>query len=148
MRTMHRITAATLLALLLITGQHAYAAETKVITMSCDGTFLLDTGKQEKREPINKVGVVVNLDEQAVSFDGYRARIMEVDEANINFGGTPTQRIEDIITGDIDRVTGHLIVTLFISTRTKPRDPSMKPDPDDLLMSRYDVFCKVTSRLF
>jgi hypothetical protein len=65
---MSRIAATTLLALLLLmAGQYARAAEPKVITLSCDGT-LTDTygikpGAAELRQPMQKVGVVVNLDE-------------------------------------------------------------------------------------
>ena len=84
---MSRIAATTLLALLLLmAGQHARAAEPKVITMSCDGT-LTSRVDNVKPEPMKKMGVVVNLDERTVSFLGYVAHIKDVDAANITFGG-------------------------------------------------------------
>ena len=96
---------------------HARAAENepKVITLSCDGTLTRTYGanKPADPEPLQKTGVVVNLDEQTVFFLGYVVPIYDVDEASINFGA---RQIVDYgfsvaITGNIDRVTGRMDVT-------------------------------------
>ena len=63
-----------LLALLLISRQHTRAAETNVITLSCDGTF---TNSDTMPEPVGSMDIVVNFDERTVYFLGYLAR-MEV----------------------------------------------------------------------
>jgi hypothetical protein len=95
--------AAVLLALLLTAGQRA-AAEPKVITLSCDGT-VHDT----KDEPLQKMGVVVNLDERTVSFGGYVVPSVNVDAAYITFDYNKKQSgFESQISGDVDRVTGDM----------------------------------------
>jgi hypothetical protein len=150
-----RIAAATLLVPLLVPGQHARAAEPKVITLSCDGTFTDTTYRDANPEPMKNMGVVVNLDARTVSFMGYVARIKDVDEANISFGGSQIgEHKEDYrisITGDIDRVTGHMIAT----TTTSDPTPTTRRGDDDLekflpagTIFHYDVLCKVTNRLF
>jgi hypothetical protein len=125
-------------------GQLARAAEPKVITMSCDGTIINTYGIKNKPadpEPMKNMGVVVNLDARTVSFAGYVARIKDVDEAIISFGGRQIgERKEGYrisIRGDIDRVTGHMDAT------TTTSDPTQRPyDPDPVIL------CKVTDRLF
>jgi hypothetical protein len=112
------------------------AADPKIITLSCDGT-LTDTTHQPK--PIEKVGVVANLNERTVSFMGWVAPINNVDAAGINFNGKPvggpegdTQRID----GYLDRVTGHMIADTTTSSLNSP------------IRDHYDVLCKVTNRVF
>jgi hypothetical protein len=110
------------------------AAEPTVITLSCDGT-LTDTTHQPK--PIEKMGVVANLNERTVSFMGWVAPIVNVDAAGINFDGKPVggvfpQRID----GYLDRVTGHMIADTTTSTLNSP------------IRDHYDVLCKATDRVF
>jgi len=76
------------------------------------------------------MGVVVNLDEQTVSFQGNIARIIIVDAAHIDFGGEqvegPLAQLErstghrQNITSMIDRLTGHMHAssanTIVVST--------------------------------
>ena len=66
----------TLLALLLMAGQQARAADPAVITLSCNGKI---TDSEPK--PVEKMGVVANLKERTVSFMGFIAPISTVDAA-------------------------------------------------------------------
>ena len=67
----HIIKVAALAMLSLVSGDHTPAAENdgKVITLSCDGTLTRTYGanKPADPEPLQKTGVVVNLDEQTGS---------------------------------------------------------------------------------
>jgi hypothetical protein len=126
----------SLLALLLISGQYTRAAETNVITLSCDGTF---TNSDTRPEPVGTVDIVVNFDERTVYFLGYLAR-MEVDTTYIHFN---LERFVGVrfgvflMDGYINRVTGHMTATTFRAT-----------DPSDVhaVTSHYDLLCKVTNR--
>ncbi len=69
---------------LLLTAEQPAVAEPEVITLSCDGTVTQDTNKPK---PVQKLGVVVNLDKRTVSFGGYVAPIKAADAANVFFGG-------------------------------------------------------------
>ena len=68
----HLIKIAALPLLLLVLGGHARAAENegKVIALSCEGTLIRTYGANQPAdpEPLQKTGVVVNLDEQTGSF--------------------------------------------------------------------------------
>ena len=141
---MRRISKTTALALLpLVLGGHARAAENepKLITLSCDGTLTPTYGanKPEAPRPLQKTGVIVNLDERTVFFLGYVAPIYDVEEAAINFGG---RLIVDYgfsiaIMGNIDRATGRMDVTTVLS------DPTKQPDPNTATI-HYDVICEAT----
>jgi len=143
----HIIEIATLATLLLVSGDHAPAAENegKVITLSCDGSFARTYGanKPADPEPLQKTGVVMNLDEQTVFFLGYVVPIESVDEVSINFGA---RQIVDYgfsigIRGHIDRASGRMDVTTTTIDPTKPNDP-------DIATLRYDVVCKATNSGF
>jgi hypothetical protein len=136
---MPRIAATTMLALLLMVGQHARAAEPKVITLSCDGTFTNVTP-----EPMEKMGVVVNLDERTVSFAGYVARFKEADPGSIAFFGTQDDEIG--IMGVIDRITGHMDAMITFPARPTNENDPKKFGPRSTF--RYDLLCKVGNRLF
>ena len=121
----------------LVLGGHARAAE-NVITLSCDGTLTPTYGanKPADPQPLQKTGVVVNLDEQTVFFLGYVVPIDDVDEASINFGG---MQIVDYgfsiaVRGNIDRVTGRMDATTVLS------DPTKQPDPNTATI-HYDAVC-------
>jgi hypothetical protein len=77
---------------------------------------------------------------------GYVARIKDVDAANINFGGPQIgERKEGYrisISGDFDRVTGHMDAT------TTTSDPTQRPYDPNPVIRHYEVLCKVTNRLF
>jgi hypothetical protein len=121
---MHRFLWCGLLCYFLAVG-HLRAAENepKVITLSCDGTLTPTYGSNEPAapQPLQKTGVVVNLEEQTVFFLGYVIPILDVDEASINYGG---RQIVDYgfsigITGHIDRPSGRMDVRTMISDPTK-----------------------------
>src|SRR6516165_1806232 len=81
----------------------AQAEETTVITLSCDGTTKVYVKREESNiNPVTKMGMVVNLAERTVSFDGHVAHIDHVDAAVIYFGG---DSVKDT-TGYIDGKTG------------------------------------------
>jgi copper chaperone CopZ len=94
-------------ALLSLATCLAQAAEPIVITLTCEGTVKTNVGNNEgQRKAINKVGVVVDLPEQTVSFEGYVAHIENVDAAIVFFGAG-----EDHATGEIDRASGLMSAT-------------------------------------
>jgi hypothetical protein len=137
----HIIEIAALATLLLVSGDHAPAAENegKVITLSCDGSLARTYGanKPADPEPLQKTGVVVNLDEQTVFFLGYVVPIKSVDGAIINFSGTliVDYGFSISISGHIDRASGRMDVTTVTLDPTKPNDP-------DIAALRYDVGCE------
>jgi hypothetical protein len=145
----------TLLALLLMAGQQARAADPAVITLSCDGKITDTSGLSVGHDlkPVEKMGIVANLNERTVSFMGFIASISTVDAAAINFNGEqlgPAGQIASEvglkmrIDGILDRVTGHMVADVW--TYKKGAD-----DPASLLgdvTNHYDVLCKATNRVF
>jgi hypothetical protein len=109
-------------ALLSLVTCIAQAAEPTIIALSCDGTVKTNVGNNEgPREAINKVGVVVDLAEQTVSFAGYVAHIENVD-ADVVFFGSGT----DAAIGDINRASGVMSATAVKGNRA----------------TSYELFCK------
>jgi hypothetical protein len=138
----HIIKSAALALVPLVLISHTRADEPKLITLSCEGTLTPTYGanKPETPQPLQKTGVVINLDEQTVFFLGYVAPIYDVDEASINFGG---KQVVDYgfsiaIRGNIDRVTGRMDATTALS------DPTKQPDPNAATV-HYDVVCKAST---
>jgi hypothetical protein len=144
---MRRTAATSLLALVLMAGEHAAAQTPTIINLSCDGTVLpaLSTGKEEG-DPVKKMGMVVNLAERTVTISGVSVTtpIDRADAASISFnatevpysfsaGGTGTMTVW----GQLDRVTG----AAYVSTTTT----IIK---DKASTQSYDLVCKVTNRLF
>jgi hypothetical protein len=84
----HLVKTTMLALLLLVPGDQARAAENEpnAITLSCDGmlTATYAANKSEASQPLQKTGLVVNLDEQTVFFLGYVVPIEGVGEAGIN----------------------------------------------------------------
>ena len=119
----------------------AYAADPIVFALSCDGT--VDVTGWSKPQPTERMGVVVNLEEQTVSFEGWVARIEYADATLIRFGGKQLgQQIKGMditILGQIDRVTGHMAASTSMS------DPNSKTSDID---STFDMYCKATNRVF
>jgi hypothetical protein len=139
----HIIQIAALALMSLVLGGHGRATENegKVFMLSCDGTLTRTYGANKTADPeaLQKVGVVVNLDEQTVFFLGYVVPIDKVDEASINFGA---RQIVDygfsvIITGTLDRLTGRMDATTVTSDPTNPNDPIVAA-------LHYDVVCRAT----
>lgn len=138
----HLVKTTTLALLLLVPGDHARAAE-NVVTLSCDGMLRATYGsnKPEASQPLQKTGLVVNLDERTVFFLGYVAPIEDLDEASIKFGGTQTvdYGFGIAIRGNIDRATGRMEATLVMS------DPTQQPSDPNIAASDYEVVCKPIS---
>ena len=128
---MSKITAVVLLALAAM--RYAQAAETTVITLSCDGTVRDNRASDGKRDPINNMGLVANLAEQTVSFSSYVIHIDNVSAANISFSGKTTTHfgghpgIKITVVGDIDRVTGAMTATTKSPVWTDTYDLLCKP---------------------
>ena len=93
--------------LTMICFSSAQAEQPTVITLSCDGTTKLYVKSDESINPVTKMGVVVNLAERTVLFDGRVAHIDHVDAGTIFFGG---DSLKDT-TGYIDGKTGVLTAT-------------------------------------
>jgi hypothetical protein len=107
-RTMRRI-ATPLLALLLIAGHHARAADTKgIITLSCEGTVRSGPGPADV-ERVNERVIFVNLAEHTVTGfvtntgSALIANIVHVCDTSVGFIGDSTS---SSVFGTIDRVTG------------------------------------------
>jgi hypothetical protein len=81
--------------------------EPTVITLSCDGTTKVYVKREESTNPVTKMGVVVNLAERTVSFDGRVAHIEHIGARTIFFGG---DSVKDT-TGYIDGKTGVMTAT-------------------------------------
>jgi len=153
-----RCTIIVLLALLSVAGRQAAAEnEPKVITLSCDGT-ITDTSPptalpvDRQPRPIEKMGVVANLNDQTVSFMGYAAPIATVDAAAISFNGELLGPLAQIaskqnnnirIDGMLDRVTGHIVADAMTYGKGKLFDPNSVT-----IRNHYDVLCKATDRVF
>ena len=99
------------------------------------------TNKPEASQPLQKTGLVVNLDEQTVFFMGYVVPIEGVGEDSIKFGGTQTvdYGFGVAIRGNIDRATGRMDATLVMS------DPTQQPSDPDVAAIHYEVVCKPSS---
>jgi hypothetical protein len=122
----------------------AQAAETTIITLSCDGTITDARGSEAKPEPISKMGMVVNLATQTVAgFGGLVAHIDKADAAGVSFSGqgtmnfpgangTPVSAGGITVIGDIDRVTGAVSATTMTTATT----------------FTYELLCKPATRLF
>jgi hypothetical protein len=154
---MLRTVTAVLFALLLMAQQQAAAEnDPKIVTLSCDGT-ITDTSStpiptDRDPKPIEKMGVVVNLNERTVSFIGFIAPISTVDAAAINFNGELIGPVAQIgnkegyttrIDGILDRVTGHMAADTMTYTTKKLSDPN-----SIVIRGHYDVLCKATNRVF
>jgi hypothetical protein len=145
MRHLIKKTAAFALLLLpLFLGGHARAAESEetVITLSCHGTL---TRTQRTGEPVNpellqKLGAVLNLNEQTVFVLGYTVPIESADEASINFGARQAVEYGFVIAiaGHIDRASGRMDITTVTLDPTKADDPMV-------VAVRYYVVCATES---
>jgi hypothetical protein len=126
-------------ATILMVGQRAQAADPTVITLACDGT-LTDTSSStavpvdHQPKPMEKLGVVVNLNAGTVSFLGWNVPISTVDPATIGFGGNdvgPVGQITDKtgytsrVDGTLDRVTGRMVAdAMTYETKNSPIPPA------------------------
>ncbi|MFY9839041.1 MAG: hypothetical protein WAK55_21710 [Xanthobacteraceae bacterium] len=81
--------------------------EPTAITLSCDGTTKVYVKREESINPVTKMGVVVNLAERTVLFDGRVAHIDRISARTIFFGG---ESVKDT-TGYIDGKTGVMTAT-------------------------------------
>jgi hypothetical protein len=137
---MRCITKTTALALVpLVLGIHARTAENepKEFTLSCDGTLTRtsDANKPIYMEVLQKISVVVNLNDQTVFFLGYVIPISDVDQVSIDFGGRQIVDYGFSISGHIDRASGRMDITTVTLDPTKPNDPN-------IATLRYDMICK------
>lgn len=100
-------------------AQQLHASEASYITLTCDGKVTSGTSLDPKGDPITKVGVVVNLTDHSVSFNGYVVPITKTDAAVILFEGrsqTPIMNtmLSTYLSGSIDRVTGARAATTLV----------------------------------
>jgi hypothetical protein len=135
----------TLALLLFVLGDHARAAPNalNVITLSCDGMLTATYGanKPEAPQPLQKTGLVVNLEEQTVFFLGYVVPIESVNEASIKFGGTQAvdYGFRVAIIGNMDRTTSRMEATMVMS------DPTQQPNDPKIAAIHYELACKPSS---
>jgi len=123
-------------------------AEPTVITLSCDGT-VADTSStplpiDRQPKPVEKMGVVANLNERTVSFMGFIAPIALVDAASISFAGEDVgPKVAPGIDGILDRVTGHMVADTSTYETKKLSDLNSV-----IIKDHIDVLCKATNRVF
>ena len=141
---MHRIAAAPLLALMLIAGQDARAAETtRIITLSCEGTVRSGPGPGDVQR-VSERRVVVNLAEHTVTGfvtnkgSALIANIVHVCDTSVGFIGDSTS---SSVFGTIDRVTG----ATTVHTTTWARDKILGGKITRGLS--YYLVCKAANRL-
>src|SRR5579872_6326040 len=121
--------------LLIVAAKVASAAEPSVIVLACDGMMTMTVGEhQSAPQPVNKVGVVVDLTEGTVSFAGSVAHIDGVDTAVISFGTDDVLREEvpHRATGVIYRVTGAMSAATI----------------NGAALSSYELACKAAGGVF
>jgi hypothetical protein len=118
-----------------------HAQSQNLITLSCNGTAkYMASSNDMKPDPIAGLGVIVNLSERTVSFQGFTVPIVKADNTTVNFSGEQTlnyrgEKLPPIsIHGTIDRVTGAVSI-MFLQEH--PQDNTT-----------WDVQCRTTTRLF
>jgi hypothetical protein len=155
----HIIKTTALVLLPLVLSGYALAAEPTVITLSCEGTVTdktswapIPTDIDHDPKPMGKMGVVVNLNERTVSFQGWTVPISIADAATISFNGDEIGPVGQIaakegltyrIDGTLDRVTGHMTADTMTYETKKLSDPT-----SSIVRAHYDVLCKATNRVF
>ena len=120
-------------ALLLLMIGHALAGEPAMTALSCDETFTDAYGQEHRR----KVGLLVNLAEHTVSYDGMVAHIRDVTATNISFDETTIYETGGSfrVAGGLDRVTGAGWVYTILQVRpwTAPEEtPPAIANPTDV----------------
>lgn len=91
----------------LLPGYGVQAAETAVLTLSCDGTVTRWLYFGDKPQPVTNMGLLVNLPKGTVTgfahgarTDAHVARIDNISEVLVDFSGS--------VWGSIDRITGRV----------------------------------------
>jgi hypothetical protein len=116
-------------------GYGVQAAETAVLTLSCDGTVTRLSLDSDKPERVASMGLLVNLPEGTVSGFAHVARVDMIGEVYVDFSG---QSGNWSIHGSIDRIAGSVTAT------TATRDSENR-----LLDQReWKLICKPAKRLF
>lgn len=125
--------------LLGISGLVATAQPT-LLSFACSGT-MKDGLNGEKGDPVQNVGVVVNLADKTVSFAGFSAPFNRVDSANIYFHGTSRNQhgVDQTVDGNLDRVTGAIEASVTFTSQAKSNYTSI---------SYWSMVCRPATRLF
>jgi hypothetical protein len=89
-------------------GYGVQAAETAVLTLSCDGTVTRLSLDSDKPERVASMGLLVNLPEGTVSGFAHVARVDMIGEVYVDFSG---QSGNWSIHGSIDRIAGSVTAT-------------------------------------
>jgi hypothetical protein len=121
----------------LLPGYGVQAAETAVLTLSCDGTVTrLTLDGDDKPERVANMGLVANFPEGTITGFMYVARIGNVGEVQVEFSGNFANWS---VFGSIDRVTGSVVAN------TALRDSKTKALVDE---RQWNLICKPMKRLF
>ena len=125
---------------LALAGHYAQAAEPTVVNLSCDGTMAIVGDPTETKEPITKIGLIVNLAAHTVLGFTPVARITKVDDGIVEFEGTAATPLggTSSVSGSVDRVTG----------KTSAWTTGAAKDGKIITSDVFDLVCKVTNRLF
>ena len=120
----------------LLPGYGVQAAETAVLTLSCDGTVTRITDDDKTRAPSPTWGLLVNLPERTVSGFAHVARIDKISEVLVDFSGTSGNWS---VYGFIDRITGRVYAT------TASTDSKTGRSIDE---RQWNLICKPAKPLF
>jgi hypothetical protein len=121
----------------LLPGYGVQAAETAVLTLSCDGTVTrLKVTGDDKPERVINMGLLVNLPEGTITGFQYVARVTIIGEVYVDFsGGFGGWSIY----GSLDRITGS------VTAETASRDSKTGALIEE---RQWKLVCKPAKRLF
>ena len=108
-----------------------YAQAADPIDLSCSGTVV---HRSDRTEPVANVSLVVNLDENTVTFE-IVTDITSIDDNSVSFIGTGDHIA---VNGWIDRVTG--AASVYLKT--------FEANGEYILDDNYELVCRVPKRLF
>jgi hypothetical protein len=122
----------------LLPGYGVQAAETAVLTLSCDGTVTrLEVTGDYKPERVANMGLLVNLPEGTITGFVHAARIDNISEVLVDFSGNSGNAWS--VYGSMDRITGR------VTANTASRDSKTGTLIDE---RQWDLLCKPAKRLF
>jgi hypothetical protein len=121
----------TLAAVAVLLSATAGQAQTPSLVLACEGKY--------DGQPVEKIGLVVNLSAGTVALDWMTARITRITDSNVEFSGNTQAHPAGLtlnmhLEGNIDRITG--VVTAFTTTGGSRG------------LQSYDLICKPARRMF
>ena len=96
------------------------AVANDILTFVCRGQVTIALGPLEPFNKQDTVGLIVNLADRTVSFEGDAVPFIQADDVHIEFGGENKYehtrfRNSATVHGQLDRISGALIVQRFLT---------------------------------